>query len=377
MNLTDGNLYFKDVSNIKYKYDYLTDDIECDVLIVGGGITGAITAYYQSLLGLNVVIVDKNIIGYGSTMATTAIMEYQIDKDLSKLISEIGEIGAYKCFKMCYEAIGDIENIISNLKLNVDFKRKCSLYISDKNKNYLKKEYELRKKCFNVSFKIDNELKYKYIISLYNGSATMNPYLFTSELINKLFKNGVKVYENTNIVNIDNKKIVLATTNNGFKIKANKCILTTGFEGVNYLKKNTIKLYKTFAIVTEVLDLVSDDYTARDTLIPYHYIRFDNNRIIYGGEDILINDYSKKNINNIYNKLYKDFIKTFPKYKGCKVEYKFNGTFANTSDTLPVVDKLGPSLYCNFGYGANGILYSVIGAKMIARNRIYKAFKVR
>ncbi|UZE47503.1 FAD-dependent oxidoreductase [Rhodopseudomonas sp. P2A-2r] len=50
----------------------VTEDIRCDVLIVGCGITGSLMAEQLTRQGLDVVIVDRELPGRGSTAARTA-----------------------------------------------------------------------------------------------------------------------------------------------------------------------------------------------------------------------------------------------------------------------------------------------------------------
>ena len=387
MNLRDGNLYFKDISNIKYKYEYLSENLECDTVIIGGGISGAITAYYESLKGNKVVLIEKNIIGYGSTMATTAILEYQIDKDMYKLKKDIGIDNSVKCFELCKSAIDDIEKIVNYIekfnKTDINFKRKKSYYFSNKtiDDKIIDKEYITRlQHGFNVK-KINNNKLINITNGFYleNGSAVMNPYIFTSELINVLYKkHNLKVYENTYCSNIENiGKNILITTSNGFKITAKKCIITSGFESTPYLNTNLYSLYRTFTIVTNKLNIDNEllDFTARDTNSPYHYIRFtDDNRIIFGGEDVKYtkNLQKKEELESVASLKYKNletsFFEIFKDIKNIVFDYKFNGVFADTKDTLPIIDKVDNfnNVYCNLGYGANGILYSVLGAKILS-----------
>lgn len=116
------------------------------------------------------------------------------------------------------------------------------------------------------------------------------------------------------------------------------------------------------------------NFTARDMENPYHYIRFTpDNRIIFGGEDIKFTDsiknetVLKKIANCKYKKLFNQLQKIIPSIENIAIEYCFNGTFGDTKDTLPIIDEIPemPNVYCNLGFGSNGILYSVIGAKML------------
>ncbi|MEG1363698.1 MAG: FAD-dependent oxidoreductase [Clostridia bacterium] len=373
MNLTNGDMYFKLKNKITKKYDYLSEDIKTDVVVIGGGITGAISAYYLSKKNINVVVVEKNIIGYGSTSATTALLEYQVDIDLYKLEKMIGS-NAKKIYKLCLNAVDEIESICK--EIGSEFNRVNTLYFTNSfmQKSSILKEYNARKKAkFDVKYMENNDLiNLKACIETLESSGVIDPYKFTCDLFKYLEKNNVKIYENTEIEEISSDENVYLKTTNGFNILSSSAIFCTGFETLKYINTNIVSLQKTFTIVSNKLDLNNINFTARDMCDPYHYIRFDNNRIIFGGEDIKINsklmseEYLEQIAKEKYNKLYIAMQKMF-KINNIEVEYMYNGTFADTIDTLPIIDEI-PGLnncFCNLGYGANGILYSVIGAKIL------------
>ena len=73
----------------------LTQSMKTDVVVIGAGITGALTAEALSALGLSVTIVDRRPPGHGSTAASTAILQFEIDTPLTNLIDAVGfETGA-------------------------------------------------------------------------------------------------------------------------------------------------------------------------------------------------------------------------------------------------------------------------------------------
>ena len=383
MQLTNGNVFWTKKSQIKNTYPYLTKDISCDVLVVGGGITGALTAYYLAKEGMNVVVVEKNIIGYGSTSATTAILEYSVDIDLYKLEKTLGSHNSKRIYQLCLETISDIENIDKELGKKSDFRKKDSMYFTNKlmQKSNMVKEYETRKKAgFDVNFIEQNgTININCGILTKNAGADIDPYKFTSEIFEYLNTlENVKVFENTEVKNIKcNYDNVICSTNNKFKIKANKLIFASGFETLQYIKTNIVSLYKTFCIITKPipeLNKLDTSFVMRDMCEPYHYIRFTkDNRIIFGGEDVKMSSKmaDEKSLISVskdkYAKLNSSLHKLFHNIDNIEIEYSFNGTFANTLDTLPIIDEIEdmPNCFCNLGYGANGILFSVIGAKIL------------
>lgn len=383
MQLTNGDLFWTDQTKIKNIYPYITENISCDVLIIGGGIGGAITAYYLAKENIDVVLVEKNIIGYGSTSASTAILEYQVDIELNKLEKMIGKSNAKKIYKLCYNAIDELEKISLEVEGINDFGRKDTLYFSNNfmQKASMQKESDARKEIgFHTNF-IDKH----DIVNLNSGiltkdsSAIINPYNFTQELIAYLnnFKN-VRVFENTPVISVKGRyDDVECITNNKFKIKANRAIFCSGYETLKYVPNLPVELYKTFTIVSKPnrqLKRINPNFTARDSVEPYHYIRFtDDSRLVLGGEDIKITSkiLDKSNLETIasskYKKLQGTMQKLFNNIEDLEVEYEFNGTFGNTKDTLPIIDEIEnmPNCFCNLGFGANGILYNVIGGNML------------
>src|SRR5690554_6570644 len=66
-------------------YPSLRNNLECDVLIVGGGITGSLIAHQCIKDGYNTILIDKREIANGSSSATTSMLQYEIDTPLYEL----------------------------------------------------------------------------------------------------------------------------------------------------------------------------------------------------------------------------------------------------------------------------------------------------
>lgn len=383
MQFINGELYWTKKDKIKRIYPYLTYDANCDVLIIGGGICGALTAYYLAKEGMNIIIVEKNIIGYSNTSVSSAVMDYSIDIDLNKLEKIIGENQAKKIYKLCYNAINEIEKIDNEFEEDTEFSRKDSLYFSNKfmQKMGMEKECEERKKIgFDTKYvNNSNIIKMNNGILTKKSSAVMNPYKFTQELFMYLAKfENVRIYESTSVEEIYPKyDCVECYTNNNFLITANKVIFTTGVETFKFINQIPAQVYKSFAIVTKpALELRNSNinFIAKDVSDSSHYIRFtDDLRIIYEGEEVKYTDKlnSDKYLENMaeskYRKLFYSLKKTFENIENISIDYAFNGTYADTKDKLPIIDEIEtmPNCFCNLGFGSNGILYSTIGAQIL------------
>jgi glycine/D-amino acid oxidase-like deaminating enzyme len=69
----------------------LARDVKADVAIVGMGISAAMTADALSDAGRSVILIDRRGPMLGSTAATTALVQHEIDQPLSTLSRRIGQ----------------------------------------------------------------------------------------------------------------------------------------------------------------------------------------------------------------------------------------------------------------------------------------------
>ena len=383
MKILNGNVYWQNKSKIHKTYPYLSYDTNCDVLIIGGGISGALSAYSLAEEGANVILVEKNILGYGSTSASSALLDYQTDVDLYRLEKILGKNQARRVYNLCLSAIDKLEQIDEKLDESTGFRRQDTLYFTNKfmHKNFMAKECNIRKEAgFNTTF-LDNHdiINLSSGILTKNSSGVINPYLFTQAICNFLSNlDNVRIFENTCIEDIKcSYDYVTCTTNNNFNIVADTVIFTSGFETLKYIQNVPVDIYKNFTIVSKPIEKLNDgntNFIARDMSEPYHTIRFDNyNRIIYSGECIKMTDrltdekYLYNIANDKYRRLYNSLKKSMYDIDNPKIDYTYNVTFATTKDTLPIIDEIPnmPNCFCNLGFGSNGITYSQIGASML------------
>ena len=116
---------------------------------MGGGISGALVANQLCRAGFKVVVVDRRHVGLGSTAASTALLQYEIDKPLHELMKLAGEKNAIKSYQLCRKAIADIEKICHQLNDHGLFLAKPSFQFATAKKDVadLRNEYLLRKKA--------------------------------------------------------------------------------------------------------------------------------------------------------------------------------------------------------------------------------------
>jgi glycine/D-amino acid oxidase-like deaminating enzyme len=86
-------------------YPPLYGNAECEVVVVGAGITGALIARMLVEAGLDTIVLDRRDVGWGSTAASTALLQYEIDTELLPLSKLVGRENALAAYKACERAV--------------------------------------------------------------------------------------------------------------------------------------------------------------------------------------------------------------------------------------------------------------------------------
>ena len=107
----------------------LTHDLRCDVLIIGAGISGALAAEQLTDAGLSVVIIDRRGAVRGSTLASTALLQYEIDTPLSKLAKRIGVARAERIWRRSKLALDALRERTQRLGIEAASADRSSLYL--------------------------------------------------------------------------------------------------------------------------------------------------------------------------------------------------------------------------------------------------------
>ncbi|WBX98419.1 NAD(P)/FAD-dependent oxidoreductase [Chryseobacterium gambrini] len=365
-------------------YPSLKSNEECDVLIIGGGITGSLAAHQMMSEGYKTILIDQRELCNGSTSATTSMLQYEIDVPLFELIEKIGKKGAVASYKACSDSIDKLEKLTGEIKSNSGFKRKKSLYYASKKKDvvWLKKEFNARKDAgFKVKWLESDEVSKQFgFKNTYGGivseqGASIDAFKFAHELFKLNVKKGLQIFDKTEMTGVEYfKGYNLITADSGFQIRAKKIIYCIGYESKNLIKENFVSLKSTYALVSEIDPKKFKNIS--NTLVwntnePYMYMRTtDDGRLLIGGGDEDFYDAKKRD--SLLDKKEKEILKTLKKIKPdyhFYTDFVWAGTFGETKDGLPYIGEHQDfkNSYFILGFGGNGITFSVTGMEMVSQ----------
>ena len=363
-------------------YSPLEANSKCEVVIVGGGITGALVGYHLAEAGVATILLDRRDIGWGSTSASTALLQYEIDTPLHELQARLGQDHAVRSYLACRNAIYKLRDLIAKLDDACGFKMKPSLYYTGRKSDVAKmrKEYDARKAAgIHVDWwterDVKREMPFEKPCAIYShDGAQVDAYRLTHTLLRHAARMGLRVHDRTGLVSYEVKGTnVRIKTERGTSIQAKHIIFATGYEAQGDLDQKVVSLHSSFALVSEPLPgrwpAWHQDCLIWEHADPYLYLRStEDHRIIIGGEDEDFQDPNKRDamIPDKSLTLQRKFKRLFPDIP-FEVAFAWAGTFGETEDGLPYIGQTPefPRACFTLGFGGNGIIYSMIAAEIV------------
>jgi glycine/D-amino acid oxidase-like deaminating enzyme len=359
----------------------LSRDRRCDVVVIGAGMTGALVADALTARGLSVIVIDRRHPAHGSTSASTALLQYELDEHLVDLIDDLGRERAVNAYRACLEGVRILGRLSQELKEDVGFRRRPSLYYASRARDAaaLRKEGAARRRAgfpSEVLSKSDIRgiVDFDAPIALWStAGGEIDPWRLTHALLARCATRDFALYGRTLARRITGAKAHLEVVTNRGRIRARNVIVAAGYEAERFLPRRVAKLHSTYAIVTEPVK--SFDGWGQRCLLwessrPYLYARTtSDNRVIVGGEDVPFRNPVLRDarVGAKASALMRKVRRLFPRIE-LEPAYAWAGTFGETKDTLPYIGThpgLDKRVHYALGYGANGMPVSAIAAEIV------------
>jgi glycine/D-amino acid oxidase-like deaminating enzyme len=383
MDLLSGQPHWFYKNGAMHAYPALSENLAAEIVIMGGGITGALLAWHLTEAGFPVVVLEKRHIGMGSTSGSTALLQYEIDTMLTDLINLVGKKNAVRSYLLCVEAIDKAREIVGSLQVKTGFSLVKSVYYASKKADLplLEKECEMRQKIgIDVEWWDRATLRshfpgiHKNGAILSHEAAQVDAYALAHALLQKCMENGARVYDTVEITDIRHERAgVTLVLDNGNIVKTKKLIVAAGYESQKLVSHSFVRLHSTYAIVSKPMpekkELWYENALLWESARPYLYLRTtEDRRVLIGGKDETFRSAIKRD-KLLYRKskeLEKNARVMFPDLPFV-TDYAWCGTFAETEDGLPFIGRVKehPNTYFALGFGGNGILFSIIAAGII------------
>jgi glycine/D-amino acid oxidase-like deaminating enzyme len=358
----------------------LARDIETDILVIGAGISGALMAEALSQT-YRVAVVDRRGPVMGSTPASTALVEYEIDTPLTVLAGKIGRVRAERAWRRSALAVHALAARTRDLGIAADLRPADNLYLAGDvlDADGLREECAARRHAGLETLFLDRAaLRSRFGIRraaalLAHHDLAVDPRRLTAGYLNVAIGRGARVFAPAEVVEVvTSTSGVMALTADGPTIRAAALVFATGYEMPKWVPQGRHEVISTYAIATrpQPRRIWPEDCMIWEASDPYLYLRSTpDGRVICGGEDEEFSDEDARDalipakaatIARKLKRLLPD-LDTEP-------DFAWAGAFGSTATGLPSIGAVPGMAHCYavLGFGGNGITYSRIAADIVA-----------
>nr|WP_315463215.1 FAD-binding oxidoreductase [uncultured Rhodoferax sp.] len=375
--------YYTATKKYNLSFPSLEQDIDADVVVIGGGFSGINTALELAEKGMtNIVVLEGRYLGFGGTGRNGGQIMAGIGHDLEKIRRDVGEDGIRTIFEISDQGAEIIKARIQKYNIDADF---CHGYgylgfngRQEKTLRTWEKEFKSLNGRHEIRFLGGSEVKqiigsdvYSSALLHMGGGHVHSLNLLLGEA-QALASHGVRIFENSPAVEVSYGERVTVRTAKG-SVRASKLLWACD----SFLNRMEPELHKTtintyaFQIVTEPL---SDELIKRispirgaysDIRPVIDYYRVTNeNRLLFGSATPLI-EHIPGDLKAWNRQL---MLKVFPYLKDVKIDLAWGGPMACSPNLFPQIGSLPgrPNVFYAQGYTGFGVTPSHIICKVLA-----------
>ena len=354
-----------------------------DTVIVGAGISGAALAYRLRRKGQRLLVLDRRPPLHGSTAASTALLQFEIDTPLFELSRRIGREKAERAWRRSLKAVGDLRKIVSRERIRCGWRDAATLYLAGNayGSRALQKEMETRKRAgIAGDYLKGSQLRERFDIDrtgaiLSTGAARANPVQLAAGLLRIAIAHGASVCSPVAVKGIaaDANGVIL-TTEEDVEIETRHAVFCTGYEILKSIPSQGHSIKSTWAFASRPTKTAPDwldNLLVWEAADPYLYLRrTQDGRIVAGGEDEPSAEaHADQKLLKEKTDLVAGKLRELIPGLRFRIAHRWAGAFGDSDTGLPFIDRVPghPNCYAVMGFGGNGITYSMIAAEVISR----------
>jgi len=360
---------------------------QCDVVVIGGGITGCLAAARLASARVRVTLVDAKQIGRGSTAASTALVMQEPDVDFRDLIARHGFARARRVWLQSRRSLRALTALLRRNRVHASLETVPSVYWTADREvaSDLRHEITRRRRAGIPAEWLSAEALER--ISgiagaagiLTRGNAQLDPYRACLGIAALASAAGARLFERSPVTRITGERTGVRVALEHAEVRADWAVIATGYATPAFKPlAGRFRMTTTYVITTARLsaserrEIGLGRVMLWDTDEPYHYARWTpDGRLMIGGEDE-----PRKHVRNRSaalerhaRSLTSHLASLYPALAHVEPEYAWDGLFATTPDGLPYIGphRHYPRQLFALGYGGNGITFGHLASEIVGR----------
>jgi len=374
--------WFDTVRNAKFPP--LNGDLEVDVAVIGGGITGATAGYLLKKAGATVALLERDRCGGAETGHTTAHLTYVTDTRLHALVQKFGRDHAQAAWDGGRAAIQCIAEVVEYEDIACEFAWVPGYLHAPLGQRTQQEDIEALREDARLAHELGFDGRFVEKAPFmekagvcFGNQAKFHPGKYVAALLRTIPGGGCHVFENSEVTQIEVQPPKLMA--NGYTISCRYVFVAThvplqGATGtVNAaLFQTKLAPYTSYAIGAKIPAGVVAEASFWDTADPYFYLRIDRRKghdyAILGGADHKTGQVRDPEKN--YARVEQRLRRLFPQ---AMIDHRWSGQVVETTDGLPFMGETAPGQFVATGFSGNGMTYGTLGAMMACDAYLGKA----
>ncbi len=372
--------YYAATANRRTDCPTVTDDIACDVCVVGGGYCGLSSALHLAERGYDVVLLEANRIGWGASGRNGGQVGSGQRQDQDVVEVMVGQEDARRLWDLAEESKAVVKSRIAQHGIDCDLKpgilhaaykagdaAEFPAYVEKLERNYGYPHLRTVSKA---------EMGEMLGTGIYHGgvldgdAAHLHPLNYALGLARAAEEAGARLFEGARVTGYrDGASCRLDC--NGRQITAKHVVLACNgyLEHLEPRLAGKIMPINNFILATEPLgdslarEIIRDDVAVADSKFVIDYYRLSaDKRLLFGGGE----NYSRSFPNDIASFVRKYMLRVYPQLEKTRIDYAWGGTLAITVNRMPDFGRLSSNVYYAQGFSGHGVAMASLAGQVIA-----------
>lgn len=345
------------------------NDLQVDVVIIGGGMAGLSAAQEALAHGKKVALFEQYYCGSGATGKSSGFVTPNAELSFVDFSKRYNFQKAHDIWNLISRGVSDIRENIKKYHLACDYVQEDTLVVATHMRELKKLQEEgaaLEKTGYRTDVYDQNSIKSligsdKFFGGvLYKDSLGMNPFNYCQELKKELQKQGCLIFEETPVLKVEGHTVVTAHA----KIEAEHIVICVDrFLPKLGMLSQDVYHAQTFVMASAPLSekqirqiFPEKSYMVWDTELIYNYFRLTKDkRLLLGGGDLFTTYLEEKhNYHRIAHKLTNYFEKKFPN-NDIQFEYMWPGLIGLSKDIGPIAGRDRDNKHIYYVTAATGL----------------------
>ncbi|MEQ8515326.1 MAG: FAD-binding oxidoreductase [Chromatocurvus sp.] len=361
--------YYAASANERSAYATLEDDLESDVVVVGGGFTGINTALELAERGREVVLVEANRLGWGASGRNGGQIIGGIGHDPERFQRYVGNDGVRRIYQLGVEARDIIRERVERYAIDCDLKwGYCDVALKPR---HLKQFAEWRDHEAGIGNPheyrlLDREALRDYVNSdvylgglLNFGNGHLHPLNLCLGEARAAESLGTRIFEQSRVTEVIPGTRPRVVTARG-SVRANKVVLCGNAYLGNVIPRLTSRILpsNSSVIATEPLppelaqSLIPGDVAACDPRTALDYFRLSaDNRMLFGG----LSNYTGLEPRDLVGVLRPKMLRVFPALAEARIDYGWSGQIGIGLNRMPQLGRLEGNIVYIQAYSGHGV----------------------